>query len=122
MKTEFEPVPLPSPKSEELIKIIKELALALQVNSHTPQQTEKFLSLASARKRLPSGDSLNSGITEQFILIIMTLISMKNDVSTNTRAISILTTYLVNDSTVFNLLNVTKPLIRKLNFESHMAS
>ena len=46
----------------------------------------------------------------------MTLICMKDNQIKCTKAMKVLSTYLKNDSAIFNGFQVNKPLIRKLKF------
>ena len=47
---------------------------------------------------------------------------MKDDTLRCARLLKILLIFLKNDVTVFNAFNVNKPLIRKLDLESHITS
>ncbi len=55
-------------------------------------------------------------------MTVLSLISMKDDTQRCARIIKLLLVYLKNDVTVFNAFNVNKPLIRKLDLESHICS
>jgi hypothetical protein len=81
------------------------------------------MSLANGRKRLPvSNSSSSQEVTAEFLVTLLSLISLKEDSQQCAKQIKLLTTYLKNDVTVFNTFSVNKPLLRKLNLESHINS
>jgi hypothetical protein len=49
--------------------------------------------------------------------VTITFISMKDDVERVIKAMKLLKVYMINDSAIFNFINVTKHLLRKMALE-----
>ena len=104
----------------EFISIVTDLATSLASNTHTDVQQDNFFRLAEQRKRLPQGSSTD--VTESFLAVTISIISLKQNTTYSIKAIRVLHTFLRFDQSVFQIFKPNKPLLRKMNLSEHIMS
>ena len=72
------------------------------------------------RKRLPKG--AGQVTAENFLAVIVSIISLKKSTVFTIKAIKVLHTFLRYDESVFQVFRPNKPLLRKMKLEEHIMS
>ena len=75
--------------------------------------------LAEQKNKL---DASNVALSESFLAILISVISMKENNRFVMRSVKVLLNYLRNDPNVFRALKPNKPLLRKMDMGQHIMS
>ena len=98
---------------------IFQLTNSLEQGQQTDAQQEAFLRLAEQQNTL---DQKNINLSENFLAILISIISMKASNRFVLRSIKVLVNHLRNDANTFRAFKPNKPLLRKMDMGTHIMS